>query len=426
MESKLIDHINSKLNDVKGKDIFVAVSGGIDSMVLLFALNKLRLDPTALHVNYNLRDEESRGDEQFIEAFCNEHNISFEVRNVDLKTALNTNGGNLQQRAREIRYNWFEEIIQSNKNAIVLLGHHRDDQIETFFLQAFRGAGMLGLASMPEIKNKYKRPLLQVSRNEIEIFAREENISWREDSSNQSLKYNRNKLRHEFIPLMKDSVPTLKEDVSTLISLFQENYQIIQNKITPIVRESLKNETIPIETLNTLDDEELCEFLRQHNLNLRLKDDIRKLLLAENNKQIPVSHLLYSSLVKSEDTIRLVRNSNEDIKPTLNIEKVEALPDDFDKDSVYLDPDRIEGELKLRRWRESDRIASIGVPGSQLISKILHDNKVLPEERNEVLVLTDKNNILWCPGYKIGRTALATVDSSSILKCSITYKGSEE
>lgn len=421
--NNLQDHIAQKLDKYRGQSIYVAVSGGLDSMVLLHITQQLGYTPTTLHVNYHLRDEESNHDQKFIENYCTSHQIPFLINEVELADILKSEGGNLQQTAREFRYNWFREILDKDEKSVILLAHHRDDQIETFFLQAFRGAGILGLSAMPFKKDKYLRPLLDISREEIMDYAQKENIDWREDSSNASLKYNRNKLRHEFIPYMEIKVPTLKADVSLFISLFQENYSAIQNKVLPIVSTVNDSGSMPVELIRSLNDEELNELLRQLMISTQMRGEVKKLADAENNKRISLEGTLFQ-LVKSDGAIRLVKSSSKLDSTILKTEIVEHLPESFGKNEIYLDADKVQGELTLRNWKEGDRIYPVGLSGSQLISKVLHDQKVLPELRQHIQVLCDDKDVLWCPGYKVGRTALATQNSKRILKCSVTYKES--
>lgn len=422
----LVKHISESLSDVNEGSIYVAVSGGLDSMVLLNILVAKGISPTVLHVNYNLRGEESDADQKFIEDHCNTNELELMVKNTDLAQILKDQGGNLQETARNVRYHWFEEIISSNPEAVILLAHHLDDQIETFFLQLFRGSGMLGLAGMSKIRKYFRRPLLDFTRKEIENYARENSVSWREDSSNRSLKYSRNKLRNEFIPFTESHNARIKEDIAYLVSVFQENYNAIQNHTRKTTDRLLENNYIGISELRSLNEEEINELLRQLGLPIQLRTEILKLTDSENNKRITLDHPRFSALVRSNHLIRIIAVDEEVLTANLKVESVQHLPDLFDKNSIYLDADKLHGELKLREWRESDRMAPIGVPGTQLISKILHDQKVSTEERSRFKILSDDKHILWCPGYKIGRIALANENTATILKCSVTYTKSAE
>lgn len=419
--SKLLEHIQASISAYSESKLLVAVSGGVDSMVLLSALKMLDYDPVALHVNYHLRGEESEGDEVFIREQCALKNIELHVKHIHLDKILEKEGGNLQNRARNERYNWFRETAEKFDNALVLIGQHQDDQIETFLLQLFRGAGMRGLSAMPKTQDIFLRPLLTISRSEILDFANTNNILWREDSSNSSLKYSRNRLRNEFLPLLDAEVPTLKNDIIYLVEVFQKNYRSIQNKAEKTVLEIFEQSAIDIERLEKWEDEFLIELLRKMDVPTQVYTEIRKLARAKNNKYITIEHKNYNRIVKVDDRLIFVQNKRL-TKPELVVEQIRELPEQFSKEFIFLDGAKISGTLRLRQWKEGDKIASLGVNGSQLVSKILHDAKVPIAERENYYVLCDDIQIHWCPQYKVGRNALASPSSAQILKCTITYK----
>ncbi len=420
--NKLLKNIQSSVSPFTDSKLLVAVSGGIDSLVLLHALKVLGYDPIALHINYNLRGEESKNDEEFIRELCSSKGIELKVNKIHLNEILDKEGGNLQNKARIERYNWFKKIAEQFDKYVVLLGHHQDDQIETFLLQLFRGAGLRGLSAMSKSRDIFIRPLLDVNRSEILEFARENNILWREDSSNSSLKYSRNKLRNEFIPFMEKEVPTIKKDILTLVDVIQQNYRKTQNEVEKIAKRVAQSDTFSIEDLKTWEDEFLIELLRQLKIPTQIHTELRKLTSSDNNKSIAIEHELYVKIVKRVDHLQLMRNSSLLI-PELIIERVQGIPEEFDKDHIYLDENKLFGPLKLRKWKEGDKIASIGIKGTQLVSKILHDAKVPITERENYFVLSDDVQIHWCPKYKVGRNAIASLSSDHIIKCSITYKG---
>ena len=187
----IVQHIKDKWASLQSKKVFVAASGGLDSSCLIYILNSLKFDIEVLHVNYNLRGEDSILDAKSLALFCASLNVKFSQKEIHLQEQL-INRGNLQQIARDVRYNWFEEVSAENVNALIALGHHQDDQVETFFLNLARKSGVIGMAAMLEVNGKYIRPLLPFSKKELEAFAIENKINWREDVSNKSNKYRRN------------------------------------------------------------------------------------------------------------------------------------------------------------------------------------------------------------------------------------------
>lgn len=420
--SNLITQIESKLQEFRSTKVYIAVSGGMDSMVLLAIVQELGLQPTALHVNYGLRGEESEGDQTLVETYCKENSIPILVNRIDLKLDLIDRPGNLQNRAREVRYDWFSTIAK--KEGVVLLAHHADDQIETFLLQLMRGAGLMGLSAMPFKRDIYVRPLLDTYRNDIRRYAEQKNIPWRDDSSNETLKYNRNKLRHEFIPAIISIVPTIKEDILSLVKVFQENQKALTESISPQTALFNKERSIPLEFVGLKNDVELIELLRQLEIPLSLLPEIKKLLHSENGKFISIENGRFDKIIRSEDVLTLFSEPETESPVEIEFEEVEDLPITFSKDVVYLDKEKINGELRVRKWQTGDKIDPIGVKGSQLISKVLHDLKVPHHSRKNIYVLCDDENIHWCIGYKVGRKAIATTESKEIVRCSIIDKES--
>jgi tRNA(Ile)-lysidine synthase len=420
---KLLKNIESSIAEFSNAQLFVAVSGGVDSMVLLNAIKILGHDPIALHVNYHLRGQESEGDELFIRAYCRKNNIKLFVKSIDLNEVLEKEGGNLQNKARTVRYNWFRKVAERYDNGIVLLGQHENDQIETFILHLFRGAGMRGLSAMLKTRDIFVRPLLDCSQEDILDFARSHNIEWREDGSNTSLKYSRNRLRNVFIPVMEEAVPSFQKDIIRLVKVFQENYLTTQKEAEKTVSDILKLDTINIDSVESWEDEFLIEVLRQLNIPTPIYEELKKLIHTENNKFIPFENQDFERIVKVDNRLILERKKSTLI-PELFVKSVQEIPETFNKETIYLDADKLSGQLQIRRWKEGDKISSLGVDGSQLVSKILHDAKVPLVERENFYVLCDDKDIHWCPGLKVGRKAIASSSTKRILKCSLTYKES--
>lgn len=411
-------HIAQNLKKFKDKEITVACSGGLDSTVLLHLLSTNGFNVSAIHVNYHLRGEDSNLDEAFIRSFCKDLSIPFESRSVNLVKQLKT-GGNLQQLAREVRYNWFEEITSENKAHFVFLAHHLDDQVETFFLNLARKSGIMGLACMPFERNQIVRPLLDFTKEELKKYALENKLTWREDISNASNKYRRNLLRNEVLPYLTNEIPELNESVIALVKTFQENQLLLEKAIQPLMDDILKNHSIEQAKIEVLNEFELVELFRQLGQTAQLAIEFENLLKSQKGKRIElVSHHNnpFSLIVKEANSFSFIPNSDKIILPELKIETVDSLPTFFSKDEIYLDQDKIKGELKLRPWEIGDRIHSVGMNGSQLISDVISDTKMNANDKKNVLVLCDDETIHWCVGRKIGRKAVATNESFRIFK----------
>lgn len=426
MESmpELEEHLKS-LTSLKGKELYVACSGGLDSMVLLSLMHKLQGDLIALHVNYGLRGEESDLDEQFVKAFCAEHRIRFEVLHSDLSKRKDENV-NIQLEARKERYEWFQKILDEQPNRLILLAHHANDQVETFLMNLIRNSGVTGLAAMPEKHKSFLRPLLNFTKQDLLTYAQRNKIKWREDSSNQTLKYVRNSWRNEYLPFIEKSFPDISESVLLLINKFQNLQNELEQKISPIIAEIERIKFISDELYTPLDDLEKIEFWRQLGQRHTLIAEIERLSQKGKYIRLLPNSFEYCFLIRETGGYSLLPSKLDLRLPNLIIDKVKNLPNEFDLNTVYLDASKLSGPLHLRIWKKGDRIEPVGMKGSKLLSDILSDKKLNYREKLQTLVLCDDVHIHWCPGLKIGRKALPDSDSKEILKITLRAEGSRE
>ena len=417
----IVQHIKDKWASFHSKKIFVAASGGLDSTCLIYVLNALSFDIEVLHVNYNLRGESSILDAKTLESFCAALDVPFSQKAVHLQDQLSS-GGNLQQLARNIRYNWFEELLAENEGALLALGHHQDDQVETFFLNLARKSGVIGLAAMLEVNGKYIRPFLPFSKKELEDFANKNKITWREDLSNQSNKYRRNFLRNALIPLMENEISTLSESVICMVHQFQNAQMELEEIVTPLIRSSLDKSSILIADYLSLSELQKNEFVRQLGQIPHKQAELINLASAENNKRVELKsneYCTFDSLIKRNEMFVFSSNDQVKILPKLIQKEVAETPSIFSKDVIYLDKRKINGNLVLRYPENGDRIKSIGMKGSQLISDVIKDSKLSIEDKSKVVILVDDLEVHWCVGLKVGRIAIANGGSSEIVMVSI-------
>jgi tRNA(Ile)-lysidine synthase len=410
--NKLEAHITEFCGNHPMSRYFVAASGGVDSMVLVHVLHKLGKKVSAVHVNYMLRGEDSEKDQQLVEQTCQKLEIPCHVKRVDLNAILEKTGGNLQDQARKVRYDYFRQFTVK-EHFFLVTGHHADDQVETFFLNLARGGGIMGLAGMLPKKGTALRPLLPFTKNEILDYAQQENIVWREDLSNAKSDYNRNKLRNLLLPTLQDNFPNLNEQVLTLVEAFQTTQAALEEKIRQLIHEN-GTDQLSFTAFQKMDEFERIEFLRQLEIPVQLEEAWSKLDGAQKGKFVTVSEGPYERIVSESAAFVFVRRNATKRRPELKMEMVHDLPILFTKDVIYLDPDKINGILHLRAWQIGDRIKPIGMKGSKLISDVLTDAKVPNSERLEQLVLCDDEKIIWCVGFAVSREALATEQSEKL------------
>ena len=409
-------HISNFIGKNTDKQYFVACSGGVDSMVLLTIFHQLNVNVCALHINYQLRGNDSEKDQALIEEFCKQKNIPYHIKQIDLQKQLDELGGNLQDEARKVRYSFFESF-KTNSNCKIVLGHHADDQIETFFLNLARNSGVMGLACMLPEHNGYIRPLLTVSKDEILEFAQSKNIVWREDASNQSNKYLRNKLRNVILPDLKNQITSLNESVLLLTHIFQVKQLELSNRIKPLIEKINANKILAFDEFDAFDEFELFELLRQLVIPSGLSDELIKLRKTIKGKKLVLTNNPIHEIIH-EGTFFYFKNEVEKTtNPILHLEKVDFLPLEFSKDSLYVDSAKIKGELKIRHWEIGDRMKPIGIKGSKLISDILKDAKIPNHLRPNQFVVHDDEKIVWCVGLCVGREAVGQ-NGADLLKVS--------
>jgi tRNA(Ile)-lysidine synthase len=228
MLEKFKQHLFKNHPYLKDKKILIAVSGGLDSMILTHLMHQLNLDIALAHCNFKLRGAESDADEQFVKNYASINNIPFFITYFNTTKIAEKNRISIQMAARDLRYEWFNKILNKHQYDFLLTAHHLDDMFETFLINLCRGTGLDGLIGIPQINDKIVRPLLIFSREEIFSFAQKEKIEWREDESNLTLKYHRNKIRHQVVPVLKELNPSLLNSLGA-------NFLIISSLVVIII-----------------------------------------------------------------------------------------------------------------------------------------------------------------------------------------------
>lgn len=227
------------------KFFLLGISGGIDSMVLLhlFQLSKLKFH--VAHVNYQLRGIDSDKDSKLVEEVCNKYNIKIYIKKID-NIKFNKSNLSIQMLARNIRYNFFDDLCSQYLFNIIVTAHHQDDQIETFFIKLFRSSGLSGLSGMQVLNNNIFHPLLNFSKKELLTFALKEQIYWREDQSNFQNIYLRNKIRNQLIPVLDTIYPNYKKSINNSMLFMQDAQNILYQKFIEVKKKFLKKKIIYI------------------------------------------------------------------------------------------------------------------------------------------------------------------------------------
>lgn len=391
-------------------NICVACSGGLDSTVLLEVLVQLGYKPAILHINYQLRGEESEKDEAFVRKLAEKHQLEIEVFRCPQKLTKGK-GINLQDAARKFRHELFREFIQRSPGNRVLLAHHLDDQIETFFLQLLRGSGIFGLGGMHSERNGMIRPFLELTKADLKHFAIGNSIEWREDASNLENTYKRNQFRNLLIPQMLESNPGLIDSVKLIQSAFRGTQQEIQRKLEPKLERWEKQFRISFDEWMELTVEEQIVCCNYFNWPFRTMQRIQELKDARLSSKIDKSPIF-----RTKDGFSWNSNFAEIMQWEFKIEDVEFLPDSFNLWEAYLDPGKCTGPIKQDVAKPSDFIRRIGMNGKSTVFKLLKDAGIPEQWRKSYPVFRSGDEIIWVPGICVSKNHLAGLSTSLIIK----------
>ena len=279
----------AEINPYKECNFVLAISGGVDSMVLanLFLINNLNF--SIAHCNFQLRGKESDDDELFIKKWCSEKDIKLYNKKFSTEDYCKNNKLTIQMGARELRYEWFRELIDKEKHDFIVTAHHIDDQLETFIINSIRGTGIDGLVGIPDKINKIIRPLLMSSKDQIIEYSKVNKINYREDSSNDKEDYLRNKIRHSVIPYLKSDDDNVLLKFKTTIENLNSTKIFVQKVISKI-RDRVfiyegENIITDIDLLKDLDPIEfyIHELYKDFEFNYK---EVIKLFDSDSGKQI--------------------------------------------------------------------------------------------------------------------------------------------
>lgn len=393
--------------------MLVACSGGIDSVVLAYLIKELNFDFALAHCNFSLRGKESDGDEMFVVGLAKKFEVPVFAETFDTKKYARDHRISTQMAARDLRYAWFEEVLANFKYDFLLTAHHMDDDLETFFINVSRGTGIDGLVGIPMQNDKTIRPLLAFSRKEIELWAEENKIKWREDLSNQKSDYLRNKIRLEVLPSFKETNPSIFKNFKTTQRNLQASKKLIGDYMALIynlvITETEDSFKIDIEKLKEIPhtDELLYELL--HGFGFTEWNDVSSLLVAQTGKQLfSKTH----KLLKNRDELILTTIAPNDmpqefmvfeegmVKPIqLRIETVTKI--DESKDNIiYVDADKLTFPLKIRKRTAGDIFYPFGMKGTKKVSKYFKDEKIPLFEKDKTWILLSDDKIVWIMGYR--------------------------
>lgn len=415
MLTKFQNHIEQNFAQLKDKKLLLAVSGGIDSMVLLDLFYKLRFDICVVHCNFQLRGKESDGDEMLVREICQERYIPYFIETFDTLEFAKENKLSIQLAARKLRYDWFQEIISLGFD-YVLTAHHLDDNVETFLINFTRGTGLEGLTGIPAQNGNIIRPLLPFSRLEIENYALENKIQWREDSSNASDKYFRNKLRHDIVPILKelntgflDSFQNTLDHLQQVESLVNDASKLVYEKVVEVKENQLEIHLISLLQFKNY-KAYLYQWLKAYGFSAW--NDIYDLVEAQSGKQVfSETHFLLKDrekLILSER--KLSNNSEVFIIESLDSKVNIPLKLRFYKgvnifethsNCIFVDESKLKFPLTIRKRQEGDYFYPSGMNGKKKLSKYFKDEKYSLLDKENQWLLCSQDQIVWVIGKRV-------------------------
>lgn len=433
MLKKIEHHIAKEKLFVPTQRILLAVSGGLDSMVMVHVFTQLKLPMGVAHANFQLRGLESDMDEQFVKQHCERLSVPSFSQRFDTNIYATQTGLSIQMAARELRYSWFDQIMKKEGYHLLSTAHHLSDSLETAILSLAKGlsyTGMLGIAA----KSGHRiRPLLSVTRTEIEAYAKEHQLSWREDDSNRSLDYQRNFVRHHIVPKMTEINPSVEASFNLLVERAQGIVGLAR-----IGRDhwknqfwTEKNDRVEIDKKGFEDENHaaalLFEFVHAFGFSFSQCEDVIEALSGQPGKYVASpSHQLFvdrASLVLKpvEDTpldvtIQQPQSSVERNQRTLHFSIGTYAELSKSKNIALLNLDLISFPLTWRSWHPGDFFYPSGMNGKKKISDFLIDQKISLADKANVSVLEFAGNVVWIVGHRIDNRYRATTASKQVLK----------
>jgi len=399
----------------KENNLLLAISGGADSVCLFFVLKELGYKIELAHCNFNLRGEESQKDECFVKALSDKYRVKCHFKSFKTKKHANAEKISIQMAARDLRYKWFEELLQNSNLDFVITGHHKGDNIETFLLNLIRGSGINGLSGIKPKNKNIIRPLLEISREEIEKYLNQKNIIYCKDSSNLDLKYLRNKIRHQLIPLLAQMNPNIEKTISDEIFFLDQTNKFFQKKVGEIRDEILTDNKgvyrLSIFELSKLDYLEIILFEILKPFGFFDVDKIIKTMYSQSGKRffsdayqllVDREEIIISVLEDHQDEIEILKKEIE-IKSPLNIKFSISTDLLVDKrpNVAKLDFEKLSFPLELRKWKNGDRFKPLGMSNFKKLSDFFIDEKYSIFDKQNQWILCSEDDIVWIVGNRI-------------------------
>ncbi len=419
--------------------LLIAVSGGVDSVVLCELCKQAGFGFVIAHCNFKLRDKESERDKEFVKDLAKKYAVEYLVKDFETENYAAENKLSIQEAARKLRYTWFAELFNPDSRLptfdFLLTAHHADDNIETLLMNFFRGTGIHGLTGIAEKSGYIRRPLLNFSKDELIAFAKENKLEWVEDSSNLSSKYTRNFFRNEIIPSIGKVYPQVKENLQDNINRFKEIenlYKITVGELRKKLCRKKENEVyVPVKQLMGYNNKALIyEIISDHGFSEKQVEEIVKLAASESGKYIQSPdnkyriirhrHWFIISPVQSKEAENIIiEEGDKEIlfsEGKLKIEITSNQQRAISNNIVTVEAKEIGFPLLLRRWKAGDYFYPLGMKKKKKLARFFIDQKLSKSQKEKVWVLESNQRIIWVLGQRIDERFRLTEKTKNILR----------
>lgn len=419
---KFLDHLKDSNGFYKQHRFLLAVSGGLDSVVLCHLFQQAKLDFLIAHCNFQLRGEESNRDEKFVRQLAEQYHREIVVEKFDTASYAEINKLSTQVAARELRYNWFRSLLAEGHASYIVTAHHADDNIETVVMNFFRGTGLKGLIGMDEHHEHVWRPLLKFRRSEMEVYAQQNSLLHVQDSSNASSNYTRNYFRNELLPAVAKVFPQVEENILKNVNRLAEVEQVytraIEARKAQLVEAKGNEEHIPIlKLLKTTPVRTLVwELIKGKGFTAHQVDEVLKLVDGDNGSYIQSST---HRIIKNRKWLIIAPLQQDGPSDLVVIDKkdkhivyaggkvlIETLPAAHvsitsDSRVALIDSNELQFPLILRKWKKGDYFYPLGMQKKKKLSKFFGDQKLSPIQKEQVWVVEHNKRIAWIVGMRL-------------------------
>ncbi|MDP2114481.1 MAG: tRNA lysidine(34) synthetase TilS [Bacteroidota bacterium] len=416
--------------------ILLAVSGGADSMLMLHLFVNNGFPVAVAHCNFGLRGRESDGDEQFVVDYCDQHNIACYTEHFKTSEFALEKGISIEMAARDLRYDWFNQLLDQHGFDFLATAHHQDDVIETFLINLSRGSGIKGLSGIQPKSGRIIRPLLFTNRAEILNYCERMNIAYRTDSSNIETVYKRNLIRHQILPLLEDVNPAFRKNALKTIGNLNETGLLFQQRMSEIKEmvysEDEQGVMIHIEKLLNLSPLRtiLFELIRPFGFQAEQTDDIIDSLNKESGRKFfsedyrlvkDREYLLISTRHQKQRKVFYIEEDYTKISNPvhLSIEKMERTKDfrfSTLPNVADLDLEKLIFPLILRHWQEGEYFQPLGMTGLKKLSDFFIDEKYSIPEKENAWILASGNQLVWIVGKRLDDRYKITAKTKKIVR----------